>query len=53
MIFLVCKLCNGECNIIANERAIHKKIKCNKCGFSNVIERKEPEIVIIKKRVIT
>lgn len=52
MIFLVCKVCSGECDVIANERAIHKKIKCRKCGFSNGIERKEPEIVVLKKRAI-
>jgi hypothetical protein len=52
MIVLACKLCRGECDIIGNERAVHKKIKCKKCGFSNGIDRKEPEVVVLKKRVI-
>jgi hypothetical protein len=42
----------GECDIVANERAINKKIKCNKCGFTNNVEKKQPEIVVLKKRLI-
>lgn len=43
----------GECDIIANERLINKKIKCTKCGFTNNIEKKQPEVVILKKRLIS
>lgn len=53
MIFLVCKVCSGECDIIGNDRFIKKKIKCTKCGFTNanhIIDRKQPEVVVIRKR---
>jgi hypothetical protein len=42
----------GECDIIGNERSVFKKIKCKKCGFSNG-EKKQPEIVILKRRPIS
>jgi hypothetical protein len=50
MKLLKCKLCSGEVDIIGNEKAINKKIKCKKCGFSNENESKFPEVVIIRKR---
>lgn len=53
MKLLKCKLCSGEVEIISQERGINKKIKCTKCGYSNMPElkqRKEPEVVVIKKR---
>lgn len=52
MKFLLCKICMGECDIVANERAINKKIKCTKCGFTNNTEKKQPEIVVLKKRSV-
>lgn len=53
MKFLKCKICSGEVDIIGNERAVHKKIKCRKCGMSNQTEAKGPEVVIIRKRPIS
>jgi hypothetical protein len=52
MKLLKCKLCYGEMDIVGNERSIHKKVKCQRCGYTNLGEpdRKGPEIVIIKKR---
>jgi len=55
MKLLRCKLCKGEVDVIGNERAVQKKIKCLKCGYSNAKDtnnsvRKEPEVVIIRKR---
>lgn len=52
MILLKCKLCRGEVDIVDNERAVNKKVRCRKCGFNNVDapEKKEPEVVIIRKR---
>jgi hypothetical protein len=50
MKLLKCKLCSGEVDIIGNERSINKKIKCRKCGFSNEIESKFPEVFVIRKR---
>lgn len=52
MKLLKCKLCAGEVEIIGNERAINKKVKCLKCGYSNTNEpeRKVTEVVIIKRR---
>jgi hypothetical protein len=41
----------GEADIVGNERAINKKIKCSKCGFTNETpESKGPEVIIIRKR---
>jgi hypothetical protein len=52
MKLLRCKVCRGEVEIVGNERAINKKIKCTQCGFNNLetSEKKEPEVVIIRKR---
>jgi len=51
MKLLRCKLCSGEIDIINNNRAINKKVKCRKCGFSNLKEKeaeKPTEVVVIK-----
>jgi len=48
MILLRCKICDGEVNIVGNERLVNKKIQCTQCGFNNLEEKKEP--IIIKKR---
>lgn len=50
MKFLKCKVCGGEVDVVGNERAVHKKIKCRKCGITNQSESKGPEVVIIRKR---
>jgi len=50
MKLLKCKFCAGEIDIIGNEKAISKKIKCRKCGFTNMDEQKFPEILVIRKR---
>lgn len=50
MKILICKLCSGECEIVGNEFKVSKKIKCLKCGFTNLETVKEPEIFIIRKR---
>lgn len=55
MKLLKCKLCNGEMDIVGNERSINKKVKCRQCGYSNENEtdRKGPEVVIIRKRPLS
>jgi len=50
---LRCKFCRGEVEIIGNDRAINKKIKCIKCGYTNVGEAdtsKKTEVIIMRKR---
>lgn len=53
MKFLKCIFCAGELDVLFNDRSIVKKTKCRKCGFSNAenVEKKEPEILIIRKRM--
>jgi len=51
MKLLKCKLCGGEVDIVGNERAVNKKVKCNQCGFNNLDEQeKKPPVIILKKR---
>ena len=53
MKLLKCKLCSGEVDIVGNEKAINKKVKCKKCGFTNGStdsEQKFPEVLVIRKR---
>jgi hypothetical protein len=54
MKLLKCKLCRGEMDIIGNERAINKKVKCRSCGFNNDNQSsttyKGTEVVIMRKR---
>jgi hypothetical protein len=50
MKLLRCKLCHGEVEIIGNERAIQKKIKCSKCGFTNDEQKSVTEVIVIRKR---
>jgi len=54
MKLLKCLLCKGECEIIGSEHSIVKKIKCLKCGFSNVKDTQQvmPEIIIVRKKSI-
>lgn len=39
-------------DVIGNEYSINKKIKCLKCGFTNVgeLEQNGPEIFVIRKK---
>lgn len=50
MKLLRCKLCHGEMDVIGNERATHKKVKCRQCGYSNETIDKLPEVVVLRKR---
>ena len=51
MKLLKCKLCRGEVDIIGNEKAVQKKIRCRKCGFTNDDDQKSvTEVIVIKKR---
>lgn len=49
MKFLECLLCESEVNIIGSTN-YEKIVKCNKCDFQQ--SKKEPEITIIRKRII-
>lgn len=42
--------CKGELEII-QDKGFTKKVKCISCGFTNNAEVKEPEVVIIRRRV--
>lgn len=55
MKLLKCKLCSGEMEIVGNERAVNKKVKCLKCGYTNTNDpdRKVTEVVIMKKRPLS
>lgn len=50
MKLLMCKICYGEVDIVGGEHSVQKKIKCTKCGFSNLEQKKEPEIMFIRKK---
>lgn len=52
MKLLRCKLCHGEVDIIGNNRAVNKIIKCRKCQYTNVQDKEKntPEIFIIRKK---
>lgn len=51
MKLLKCKICDGEMDIVGNERAINKKVKCQQCGFNNLdAVKKEPEVFVVRKR---
>ena len=52
MKLLKCKSCGGEVDIVGDQFLINKKIKCRDCGFSNCEEKKEPEIIVIRKRAV-
>ncbi len=52
MKLLKCKICLGEVDLVGNEHSINRKVKCHKCGFSNEVENKAPEIFVIRKRPI-
>lgn len=52
MKILKCIVCGGEVDILEYNGSITKKIKCRCCGFTNstFLKKKEPEILIIRKR---
>jgi transcriptional regulator NrdR family protein len=56
MKILKCIMCKGEVDIVNSDSSsnnkIKCKIKCKKCGFTNINIKtiKEPEIVVIKKK---
>lgn len=52
MKLLRCKLCHGEVDIIGNYRSIVKKIKCQKCHYTNSQEKEKvmPEVVVLRKK---
>ena len=65
MIFLKCKICGGEIDILeCSQSSIYKKVQCRCCGFSNIdkeqyvsnhqnyphrLEQKYPEVIIVRK----
>ena len=56
MKLLTCVFCDGEVDIIDNEKMFLKKIRCRKCGFTNAdsknnkTEVNKAEVIVIKKR---
>lgn len=51
MKFLKCKICGGEVDIIGNDRSVHRKTKCHKCGHGNAeVAKAAPEVFMIRKR---
>jgi len=56
MKILRCIICNGEVELVIDDRSTNKKVRCSKCGFTNCTPTtniKEPEIFIIRKRAIS
>ena len=50
MIILKCKICDGEMDLVVSNKSSYKKIKCNRCGFSNVEKPiPYPEVTVIRK----
>jgi hypothetical protein len=52
MKLLKCKMCKGEVDVIGNDRAVNRKVKCRKCNNTTEPEHKSPEVVIIRKRPV-
>jgi len=52
MKILKCIMCKGEVDIVNSDSSSNNKIKCKKCGFTNIPIKtiKDPEIVVIKKK---
>jgi hypothetical protein len=52
MKLLKCKLCLGEVDLVGNERSVERKVKCQKCGFTNANVEKAagPEVIIMNRR---
>lgn len=51
MKLLKCIICNGEIDIIGNERAVSKKTKCRKCGLTSHEEKVAPEVIIRRRPI--
>jgi DNA replicative helicase MCM subunit Mcm2 (Cdc46/Mcm family) len=49
MKLLKCKLCNGEVDVVNNDRSVNRKVKCRKCG-SGTEQEKGPEVMVIRRR---
>jgi hypothetical protein len=49
MKFLKCLICSGMIEIIDRHFCVSKTVKCKNCGFSNGNEKKEPEIIVMRK----
>jgi DNA-directed RNA polymerase subunit RPC12/RpoP len=52
MKLLKCIVCAGEVDLVGEEHSINRKVKCRKCGFTNEVENKGPEVVVIRKRPV-
>jgi RNA polymerase subunit RPABC4/transcription elongation factor Spt4 len=51
MSFLRCKICDGEIDILDNDRSVNKKTKCRQCGNpATTQEIRGPEVIVIRKR---
>jgi hypothetical protein len=50
MKLLRCKLCRGEMDVIGGEHAINKKVRCRECGYNNLDAKKEPEVIVMRRR---
>ncbi len=51
MKLLKCKICAGEVDLIGNDRTIERKVKCQKCGFTNANDKPQgPEVIIMSRR---
>jgi DNA-directed RNA polymerase subunit RPC12/RpoP len=54
MKLLRCIICEGEIILVDSaDHSINRKVRCKKCGFTNCgehLQKKEPEIIIIRKR---
>lgn len=51
MSIINCLFCKGELEIIGNLKGFEKKVKCKKCNFTNVSIEKEPEVIVVRRKV--
>lgn len=51
MIFLKCKVCDGEVEFSSEDRTVNKKTKCTQCGISNggEVGKRKTEVIIVRK----
>lgn len=52
MKLLKCLLCRGECEIVGGEHSVNRKIKCSKCGYTNIKDPQQvmPEVIVVRKK---
>ena len=53
MKILRCLICDGEIDLVDNDRSVNKKVRCRKCGFCNSATeevKKETEVIVIRRR---